>query len=95
MLKVYNRSNDDISIPTISLAKGNASKYRIMVDGMTGLDSDNNGIGDGKLFQNVELLAKDSLFVFIETTVDIASANPADMLYTDEIVFGSAFGEQK
>lgn len=95
MLKVYNRSNDDISIPTISLAKGNASKYRIMVDGMTGLDSDNNGIGDGKIFQNVELLAKDSLFVFIETTVDIASANPANMLYTDEIVFGSAFGEQK
>ena len=96
MLKVYNSSSDDITIPSIALAKGNASKYRLIVDGMTGLDGpDADAIGDGKIFQNVQLLAHDSLFVFIETTADIADANPADMLYTDEILFDAGVLQQK
>jgi hypothetical protein len=96
MLKVYNRSNDDITIPSIALAKGSASKYRLMIDGRTGLDgSDADNIGDGKLFSNVELLANDSLFVFIETTASIADANTTDLLYTDEILFDSGAFQQK
>jgi hypothetical protein len=94
MLKVYNRSNKDITIPSIHLAKAD-SKYRLMVDGMTGNDADNSGQGDGRVFPNVELLAKDSLFIFIETTANIADANPTDFLYTDEIVFDSTNGAQK
>lgn len=82
-LKVYNRSNKDISIPNISLRKGETSNYRLMVDGVP-----------GKVFNNVELLAKDSMFVFIETTVDVANANPEDFLYTDEIDFTSSNGTQ-
>ena len=93
-LKVYNRSNEDIKIPKIKLGKSD-SKYRIMLDGMTGEDEDNNGIGDGRIFNNVELLAKDSMYVFIETTANIADANPDDFLYTDDIVFDSANGSQK
>ena len=77
-LKVYNQSNKDISIPSINLQKGASSKFRLMVDGVA---------GDGKSFKNVELLANDSLYIFIETTVDIASANPTDFLYTDKIEF--------
>src|SRR6516162_7428505 len=50
MLKVYNKSNKDISIPSIKLGKGLDSKYRMMVDGMQG--------SNGKAFNNVELLAK-------------------------------------
>ena len=80
-LKVYNRSNDDIHIPSIALGKGDNSKYRIMVDGMSGRD------GKGKYFENVELLAKDSMYVFIEATAGIADANPTDLLYTDQILF--------
>jgi hypothetical protein len=96
MLKVYNRSGDDITIPSIALGKGSASKYRLMVDGMTGLDgSDADAIGDGKIFPNVQLLAHDSLYVFIETTADIADANPSDMLYTDEILFDAGTLQQK
>jgi len=84
MLKVYNRSKDDIVIPTIRLAREN-TKYRIMVDGMTG-----DG-GKGTTFSNVELLAKDSLFVFIETTPDIIDTGDfADFLYTDVIEFHSS-----
>jgi hypothetical protein len=96
-LKVYNNSNNDITIPSIALNKGAASKYRLMVDGLTGVDGDDaDKIGDGKLFPNVELLAKDSMFIFIETTIDIKDVNSTDMLYTDEIVFnGKTSLEQK
>lgn len=82
-LKVYNRSDKDISIPSVQLGKGLNSKYRIMVDGMS---------GNGKIFKNVELLAKDSMFVFIEVTADVASANPTDFLYTDQIQFTNVSG---
>jgi hypothetical protein len=91
-LKVYNKSNKDISIPKIQLQKGTASKYRLMVDGLTGVDADNSGYGDGKEFNNVELLANDSLFVFIEVTADVTSANPTDFLYTDKIEFTNISG---
>lgn len=93
-LKVYNRSDDDINIPSIRLGRPD-SKYRMMIDGLTGLDEDNNGVGDGRIFNNVELLAKDSMYVFIETTANIADANPDDFLYTDDIVFNSSNGAQK
>ncbi len=86
-LKVYNRGNKDISIPKIQLGKGVASKYRITVDGLTGDVGAQN-----KIFTNVPLLAKDSLFIFIEVTTDVASANPTDFLYTDTIDFYNTNG---
>lgn len=88
-LKVYNPTDKDIKIPTIQLAQGNNSKYRITVDGMMGADNDGNGVGDGKIFNNVELLAKDSMYIFIETNIDYSEfANPdSQYLYTDKIEF--------
>lgn len=83
-LKVYNRSNKNISIPSIRLNKGQSSKYRLMVDGIP-----------GKEFSNIEMLAKDSMFVFIEVTEDVANVNPTDFLYTDFIEFNSTSGIQK
>jgi hypothetical protein len=80
-LKVYNKSKNDITIPTIKLGKGLSSKYRMTVDGMQG--------AAGKIFNNVDLLAKDSLYIFLETTAAIADANPTDFLYTDQIQFDS------
>lgn len=85
-LKVYNRSNKDIKIPSIRLAKAD-SKYRMTVDGMTGINN--------RVFNDVELLAKDSLYIFIETTVDIVDADPTDFLYTDQILFGNGTSQQK
>lgn len=79
-LKVYNKSNKDIKIPTIQFGKPD-SKYRMTVDGMVG---ENN-----RVFRDVEILAKDSMFIFIEMTAGIADANPTDFLYTDEIQFDS------
>ncbi|WP_426484391.1 hypothetical protein [Flavobacterium sp. 2] len=86
-LKVYNRSKNDISIPIIQLKNGLNSKYRMTVDGMSGTN--------GKIFKDVMLLAKDSLYIFIETTADITDANPTDFLYTDEIQFDSGANLQK
>ena len=86
-LKVYNRSNKDITIPSIKLGKELSSKYRMTIDGMQG--------NQGKAFNNVTLLAKDSLYIFIETTASIAEANPADLLYTDQILFDSGANLQK
>jgi hypothetical protein len=86
-LKVYNRSKNDISIPTIKLAKGLNSKYRMTIDGLQGTE--------GKLFNNIDLLARDSLYIFIETTAAITDANPTDFLYTDQIEFDGGTNLQK
>jgi hypothetical protein len=85
-LKVYNRSNKNISIPSIRLGKGLDSKYRITVDGI---------VGNNRIYENVEMLAKDSMYIFIEVTADVASANPTDFLYTDQILFGNGSSEQR
>lgn len=72
--KVYNKSNNNISIPSISLGNGENSFYRLNVDGTP-----------GKYFEDTEILAKDSIFIFVETTIDYNQvSNP---IYTDSIVF--------
>ena len=83
-LKVYNRSDKNISIPSLRLKEGTASKYRLMVDGMAGQE-----------FENVEMLAKDSMYIFVSVTADVADANPTDFLYTDQILFGDGINPQK
>ncbi|MFB9052576.1 hypothetical protein ACFFVB_05740 [Formosa undariae] len=85
-LKVYNNSNEDIVIPSLKLMRGESSSYRLNVDGMS-----------GKVFQNVKILAKDSMYVFIETTIDYNDFSnlEATYLYTDEIEFTSATNSQK
>ncbi|MBC8756228.1 hypothetical protein H2O64_16245 [Kordia sp. YSTF-M3] len=84
-LKVYNRTDDDIRIPTIQLGEGESSKYRLNVDGIA-----------GKIFQDIELLANDSMFVFVESTIDINDFTGGDQfLYTDAIEFDTGGNEQK
>ena len=85
-LKVYNKSDDDISIPAVRLALGETSNYRLSVDGTA-----------GKNFNNIEVLAKDSLFIFIESTIDIKNfTNPnGTYLYTDQIEFDAGSNLQK
>ncbi|TDD95782.1 right-handed parallel beta-helix repeat-containing protein [Flavobacterium cellulosilyticum] len=86
-LKIYNQSKNDINIPSIKLGKGLNSKYRMTVDGMQG--------NHGKSFDNVNLLAKDSIYIFIETTAESTDANPTDFLYTDQILFDGGANLQK
>ncbi len=85
-LKVYNRSNDDIVIPSVRLEQRQQSNYRLNVDGKA-----------GKEFNDVEIMAKDSIYIFIETTVDIEpiTSTETQFLYTDAIAFDSGSNEQK
>ncbi len=85
-LKVYNNTDDNILIPNISLGFGEASEYRLNVDGLA-----------GKQFENFELLAQDSIFIFIETTIDINNLPDLNggFLYTDYIEFGEGADAQK
>lgn len=57
--RIYNPHKDPIKISSIRLNGGTASNFRINIDGLSG----NN-------FENVEIAAKDSLFAFIEVTVN-------------------------
>ena len=91
-LKVYNNSNKNITIPNINLGNGENSYYRLNVDGIYG-----SGSNAGKYFENIELLANDSLYIFIETTVDIEdlSDQSTQFLYTDYIQFNNGENLQK
>ncbi|MCH3884335.1 hypothetical protein [Tenacibaculum aquimarinum] len=80
-LKVYNRGSKAITIPSIQLENGMASNYRLNVDGIA-----------GDTFNDIDILANDSMYVFIETTIDFnAVPNP---LYTDKILFDNGNNQQ-
>lgn len=85
-LTVYNDSKKDITIPNIKLAQGESSYYRLNVDGIP-----------GKIFQNIDILARDSIFVFVETTADIENLTQSEtqFLYTDQIEFDADVHQQK
>ena len=85
-LKVYNNSSNDIFIPSVKLALGETSNYRLSVDGIA-----------GKNFENIEILSKDSLYIFVESTIDINNfPNPnGTYLYTDQIEFDTGSNQQK
>ena len=82
-LKVYNRSKEDIEIPSIRLAEGGSSQYRLNVDGQA-----------GQSFQNIPLFARDSLYIFIETTYDVPPSSPDEFLYVDHLLFDAGANEQ-
>ena len=57
--KIYNKYNKTISVSSIYLANGNSSNFRLNIDGQQ-----SNSVSD------VEVLANDSLYIFVEVTVD-------------------------
>ncbi|TAL58520.1 MAG: hypothetical protein EPN85_11455 [Bacteroidetes bacterium] len=72
---VYNRNSQPIKISSIRLGGGTASNFRINVDGSKGV-----------LFSDVEIMGRDSLFVFAEVTVDPNKAsNP--LIIRDSVIF--------
>jgi len=72
---VYNNSGEDMLISQIQLHGGQHSPFRINVSGRPGTN-----------FLDVPLRANDSLFIFVEVTIDpTATGNP--FLVADSIVF--------
>lgn len=82
MLTVYNRNNRAVRVSRISLLGGAQSQYRMNVNGLP-----------GDVFEGVEIDGGDSVFVFVEVTVD-----PADSLHPfviDQIEFVTNGNQQK
>jgi len=74
-IKVYNPYNQKIKISSISLGGGSNSQFRINVDGIP-----------GPFVKDVEILPKDSLFIFVEVTVNPQNAN-SPMIVEDSLLF--------
>ncbi|MDD2799471.1 MAG: choice-of-anchor Q domain-containing protein [Bacteroidales bacterium] len=73
--RIYNRSSKPLQISSIELKGAGTSGFSVVVDGQR-----------GPKFTNVEIGAKDSLFVFVEVTVNPQSQN-SPILIEDSLVF--------
>lgn len=70
-LMVYNRNNEKVVISSISLDGGQNSQFRINVDGAS-----------GNIHKDIEIEANDSIFIFIEVTIDPTANN--DLFFVEE-----------
>lgn len=73
--KVYNDNSDALTISTIELMNPENTGFRMNVDGES-----------GNKISNVDLLGKDSLYIFVEVTVDPLNQNNP-LLISDSIRF--------
>ena len=76
LVKVYNESDDDISIPNIYLNQRSNSSFRVNLDGMSGFE-----------FAEIPLRANDSLMIFVEMALGDSDEN---MVEEDELVFADS-----
>lgn len=74
-LKVYNRNDEALMISTVELINSGISGFKINVDGQS-----------GNIVNNISILAKDSMYVFVEITVPPLDKNGAVRL-SDSIRF--------
>ncbi|MEE4257897.1 MAG: hypothetical protein V2I47_12730 [Bacteroidales bacterium] len=82
-VKVYNRHANAVNISSIRLQGGQASSYRINIDGQPSVQE-----------KDVEIAGNDSLFVFIRVTIDPTSGL-TPFVVSDEISFLTNGNEQK
>lgn len=75
LFKVYNSHNQPMNISRIRLATGTNSQFRINVDGISAVSHN-----------DVEILGDDSLYVFVQVTVNPLNIN-SPMLIKDSIIF--------
>lgn len=73
--RIYNNKNQTIRISRISLGKGNQSPFRFNIDGYP-----------GPVVTDVEIPPKDSLWVFVEVTIDPNNLNNP-LLVRDSLIF--------
>lgn len=71
--KIYNRSGKNIVLKKIAPASGSNSFYRLNVDGVP-----------GKVFEDVMIPARDSIYVFVELTADINALS--DPVYEEPLL---------
>lgn len=74
-LKIYNRFNQKILISSIKLAKGQLSNFRLNINGVSANE-----------VQNLELAPYDSLYIFVEVTINPSGQN-LPLVVKDSIEF--------
>lgn len=74
---IYNKNNRALRISQIKLAKGSSSKFRLNVDGT---------VNSQNIFKDIEISAHDSMYVFVETTINATTDNNP-MLIEDSVSF--------
>ncbi|MBL0049761.1 MAG: hypothetical protein IPP32_16900 [Bacteroidetes bacterium] len=74
-LIIYNRNDKKVVVSSIKLAGGDNSAFRLNIDGVPGASA-----------SNIEISGNDSLFIFVEVTVDPNNAL-SPFLVNDTIVF--------
>lgn len=72
---VRNATKENLSIDQVYLGKGTSSRFRIVVDGEA-----------GDVVQDLEILAGDSIYVFVEATID-PNGSTGSLFETDSVVF--------
>lgn len=77
-VKVYNRSNRDVVIGSITLADGRQSPFRLNVDGDTSM-----------VARNVEIMAGDSIFIFIQANLRYDTIHTLPFIVSDAIMFSN------
>jgi hypothetical protein len=73
--KIYNSNNKFIRISSAYLKGGENSKFRLNINGVPGRE-----------FENIEIPPDDSIFVFVEVTLDLVNDNNP-VLVEDAVVF--------
>ena len=74
-LMVYNNNDENLKISSIRLGNGNMSQFSINVDGESGYD-----------FSDIELYAKDSIYIFVRVTVNPNDYN-TPFFVEDKLIF--------
>lgn len=82
---LYNRQSKPVTIDRIHLAGGSSSPFRINVDGATNKNHD---------FGPFTIRARDSLYIFVEVTVDPQQSN-SPVLLRDSIVLSTSAGRKR
>lgn len=73
--KVYNRHDQSLEISSVTLRGGESSPFRINADGIP-----------GRVFENIVLRAGDSIYLFVEVTIDPLGED-SPMVIEDSVVF--------
>lgn len=75
MFMVRNTTKQNLLIDKVYLAGGNASQFRMVVDGEA-----------GKVVEDIEIAAGDSIYIFVEATIDPSGGSGA-LFVSDSVMF--------
>ena len=81
--RVYNPYNEDLIISSVELAGGELSNFRLNINGQA-----------NDLIENLKINAKDSLFVFVDITIEPDNSNNP-FVVNDSVIFHSGEKSQK